>query len=44
MIFGNVISFSVSGNLRPDFGIGLCIRGMKSDVLSLQTPLREIFV
>jgi hypothetical protein len=44
MIFGNAITFSVSGNFRPDFGIGLMLRGMRSDVLSLQTPLREIFV
>jgi len=22
MIFGNAITFSVSGNFRPDFGIG----------------------
>ncbi len=29
MIFGNAISFSVSGNFRPDFGIGLVLQKHK---------------
>jgi len=44
MIFGNAISFSVSGNFCPDFGIGFMHQRLEIRVLSLQTPLREIFV